>query len=405
MSRSYHKMDSGAMNLINKKKVLSLIKQKQKISRSEITQKTGLTPPSVSRIVDSLVQRDRLVEYTGVQTVKSGRPPVVVRFKGETNYIIGIDLGAVYIRGCLVDLKGNFITEIQMPTEIDKGFHSIIKKIRQLVEKFRQREGRQAKIWGVGIGMAGLVNKKTGVIEFSPDFGWNEIDMTRELQEKISLPFFYDNSTRLMALGELDFGSIPNLQNFAVVNVGYGIAAGLVIDGKIVRGKNGYAGEFGHIPVSTQKHVTCHCGKTDCLEALASGSRIAILGRQEMEKGHSEALRKLSGNAPEKITAELVGKAARQGDPVSLNIYHEATEYLCRGIGMLANLFNPQVIFIGGGVALSGQFFFDLIRYKLPYYILSAESNLEILPTTFEEHATSMGAVSLVFDKIMNLEL
>ncbi|MEF8844768.1 MAG: ROK family transcriptional regulator [Bacteroidales bacterium] len=395
--------------MINKKRILNLIKERYQISRSEISKETGLTHPTVSRIVDGLVHKDQLVKYMGVGNGnvhhKNGRPPVIVQFKGEDNNIIGIDLGATYIRGCLINLNATCLSEIQIPTEINKGFDSIIEKINQIVEKFKKRKGPNAQIWGVGIGVAGLVNKDTGIIESSPDFGWTNVDLRKELEGKINLPFFYDNSTRLMALGELRFGNKQNMNNFAVINVGYGIAAGLVVEGKLVRGDSGYAGEFGHILVDSTSKVQCDCGMYGCIEALASGHRIANLGIKAFESGESDILKELSGNRSSNIDAEIVGKAAKKGDRASIQIYDEITEYLAKGIATLANLLNPEVVFIGGGISLNGKFFFDLIEKKISKYLLSSKSNLKIKASSFEEQETTMGAVSLIMDKIMNLEL
>lgn len=398
-------MDAGHMNLTNKRAILKLIKEKSEISRSAIAKETGMTPPSVTRIVDELVRSDKLVEYVGIGSSSGGRPPVIVKFKNENNYIIGIDLGATYIRGCLVDLNARFISEIQVPTEIERGFNNIIEKVVQLINKLISRKEPESKIWGIGIGVAGLVNIETGIIESSPDFKWTNINLRKELENRINLPFFYDNSTRLMASGELYFNNQRNLSDFAVINVGYGIAAGIVINGKIVKGDAGFAGELGHISVDTCSDVECKCGMKGCLEALASGHRIASLAKNRFNDEDAETLRTYSKNNQNEVNAEIVAKAAKQGDPVSIQIYNEVTEYLCIGIGTLANLLNPEVIYIGGGVALNGKFFFDLINSKKSKYLLSPNSNLQILPATFGEQATSIGAVSLVIEKIMNLEL
>jgi len=406
MQKAYKKMDAGGMNLTNKRIILKLIKERSEISRSAIAKETGLTPPSITRIVDELIQKDKLVEYVGVGNSSGGRPPVMVKFKNENNYIIGIDLGATYIRGCLVDLNAKFISEVQVPTEIEKGFGSILEKVIQLINKFSERKSVSAKIWGIGIGVAGLVNKDTGIIEFSPDFGWTHVNLHKELENKIKLPFFYDNSTRLMASGELYFNNNQrNLSNFAVINVGYGIAAGIVIDGKIIKGHAGFAGELGHINIDAGSNVKCKCGMTGCLEALASGHRIASLAKSRFNNENAGLLRKYSENNKNIVTAEIVAKAAKEGDPVSITIYNEVAENLCKGIGTLANLLNPSVVYIGGGIALNGKFFFDLINSKKRKYLLAPNSNLQILPVTFKEQATSIGAVSLVMEKIMKLEL
>lgn len=405
MNHEYAKMDAGLLHRANKKVLLKLIKQKRQVSRSELTKITGLTPPSIARIVGELADKDQLVEYVGVGSSSGGRPPVIVKFKNDGNYIIGIDLGATYIRGCLVDLNAKFISEIQVPTEIEKGFTSILEKVTQVIYKLQRRKEDGAKIWGIGIGVAGLVNKRTGIIESSPDFGWSNINLRKELEAKFDLPFFYDNSTRLMALGELKLGERQNLKDFAVINVGYGIASGLVVGGKLIRGEKGFAGEFGHISVDTYSNVQCECGMKGCLEALASGHRISELGKQEVLNNNSETLKKLCNGNPDHITAEMVARAAKKGDITSLKIYNDVAKYICKGIGTIANLLNPEVIYIGGGISLNGEFFFDLIEQNKSKYLLPQNSKVQIIPSTFGEQATSIGAVSLVLQKIMNLEL
>lgn len=398
-------MDAGLMNLTNKRAILKLIKESSQISRSKITKVTGLTPPTVARIVDELVQNEKLLEYVGVGDSSGGRPSVVVRLKNVNNYIIGIDLGATYIRGCMVDLNASFISEIHIPTEIQKGFNSIIEKVIHLINRLIARKSPDAKIWGIGIGVAGLVNSETGIIETSPDFGWTNIDLRKELENRIDLPFFYDNSTRLMAYGELYFNNKNKISNIAIINVGYGIAAGLVVDGKVVKGHAGFAGEFGHISVDNCSDVECKCGMKGCLEALASGHRIASLAKNRINDPDASILRRFCESNHDSITAEIVANAAKQGDLVSYQIYDEIAEYLCRGIGTLVNLLSSEVIYIGGGIALNGKFFFDLVNSKISKYLLTPNLKLQILPATFGEQATSIGAVSLVMEKVMNLEL
>jgi glucokinase-like ROK family protein len=405
MNKEYAKMDATLLHLTNKRVILKLIKQKREVSRSDLAKITGLTPPSITRIVDELVVSDKLVEYVGVGNSSGGRPPVVVKFKSDKNYIIGIDLGATYIRGCLVDLNANFISEIQLPTEIEKGFSSIIEKVIQVIHKLQNRKEDDAKIWGIGIGVAGLVNHETGIIESSPDFGWSNIDLYEELGKDLKIPFFYDNSTRLMALGELKLGNHQNQRNFAVINIGYGIASGLVVEGNLLRGNQGFAGELGHISVDTDSNIQCKCGMYGCLEALASGHRIADMGKLELQGKDATLLKELCNGNPDLITAELVANAAKKGDLASMRIYNEVAEYVCKGIGIIANLLNPETVYVGGGLSLSGDLLFGLIERKKAKFLLPANINLQILPTTFEEQSTSIGAVSLVLEKIMNLEL
>lgn len=398
-------MDAGQLHLTNKRVLLHLIKEAGTISRSELSKETGLTPPTITRIVGELVDIDGLVEHVGPGNSNGGRPSMLAKFKCESNCIIGIDLGATYIRGCLVDLNANFISEIEVPTEMEKGFDSIIEKVVKLVDRLQHRKDDSFIVWGVGIGVAGLVNRKTGIIESSPDFGWTEVDLRKSLEDKIRLPFFYDNSTRLMALGELKLGKNNNLKNFAMINIGYGIASGLVVEGNLVRGDKGYAGELGHIQVVSDSNVKCKCGKYGCLEALASGHRIASLGKELLKLDKADYLRELCNDNADMISAELVAIAAKRGDKDCINIYREVSKYLCKGIGSIANVLNPELIYIGGGISLSGDLLFDSIEESKAKYLLSANDNLKILPASYGEQATVIGAVSLILDKILNLNL
>jgi len=232
MNLDFEKASASQMNESNKKKIIRLIRQHKEISRTDLGKITGLTDPSITRNVDELIEQEHLAHYICIGNSSGGRPPMIVKFNSDSNFIIGIDLGATNIRGVLTDLDGNFLSEIQSPTEIHKGFDHIIKNTVSMIEKLQNRRGiDKNKIRGIGIGVAGLINRDTHKISFSPDFGWEEIDFRKEMEKHLTLPFFFDNSTRLMALGEQVFGTSNSLNNFAVINIGYGIAAGLVIEG------------------------------------------------------------------------------------------------------------------------------------------------------------------------------
>ena len=405
MPKSIRKVDAVQMNRMNKIQILSLIRKAGQISRAEIGSLSGLTAPTASRLVDHLVHEDKLVSYVGMGESNGGRPPVIVQFNGKENYIIGIDLGATTIRGVLSDLEANFLMEIQIATDIGKGFDAIMDQIGSLVDKLcGKRDIKKENILGVGIGIPGLVNRKNGVVDFSPDFGWKGVDIRKNLQSRLSLPFIYDNSTRLMALGELTFGEGIKFDNFVVINIGYGIAAGIVIDGAVVKGSYGYAGEFGHITVDGKSDIQCKCGAMGCLEALASGRRIAQLGQEAAIKRKEGLLLDLCERDISRIDAKLVASAALQGDEDAKNIYQEITTYLSIGIATLANLLDPQIIIIGGGVSFNGEMFFDNIRSAVKNYLISPQKIISIMPATFGDYATLTGALSLIYNRIVNFQ-
>jgi glucokinase-like ROK family protein len=405
MTPSYRKVDSTVMNKMNKIQVLKIIHDKKTISRADIVKITGLTPPTVSRIIEQLINQNGLVKYVGVGDSNGGRPPVMVTFNGDENYVIEIDLGATLIRGVLSDLNNDIQMEIQVPTSLEKGYESIMDHVAQVIERLLNKRGlKKDKVLGVGIGIAGLVNIKKGMVDFSPDFGWESVNIRNSLNQRINLPFFFDNSTRLMALGELNYGLGRDYENFVVINIGYGIASGIVIDGKTVFGSQDKAGEFGHIIVDTNSNVQCKCGAYGCLEALASGRRIAALGKELFERKKSQKLTELCKNDPGLIDAKLVFEAARSGDKDANEILETVTNYLGVGIASIVNLLDPEVIFMGGGVSSNGEIFFKPLKKAIQNSLISRNKKLELNPVTFADYATLTGAFSLIVNKIIRFE-
>jgi len=405
MNLDFEKASAGQMNLSNKKKIIKIIRLYKEISRSDIGKITGLSAPSITRIVNELIEKDQLASYIGIGNSNGGRPPMIVKFNSVNNYIIGIDLGATNIRGVLADLDANFLSEIQVPTEIHKGFYHIIKSIVVVINKLQNRRGiDKSKIRGIGIGVAGLINRDTQKITFSPDFAWEKIDFRKEMEKYLTIPFFFDNSTRLMALGEQVYGESKNMKNFAVINIGYGIAAGLVIEGILTKGNSGFSGEFGHITIDNNSTTMCKCGKYGCLEALASGNRIAELGTELIKQNPEGILAKLANNVIP-MEAKIVAEAVIDGDAEARKIFEDITEYICIGIGNLVNLLNPEYVFIGGGISLTGDFFFEMINNKKNKYLLKPNRNLMIKPATYAENATTIGAVSLALEQILNFKI
>ena len=399
--KAIKKMNSGLMNMINKLSVFRLILRRREISRAELANITELTPPTIVRITDELIQKN-LIVTSGQEDSSGGRPSIKIKLNADENLVMGIDLGATFIRGCLVDLAGNIRSEIQIPTDLGKGYHSVLDRLLDLIDRLKDRGNPSCKVWGIGIGIAGLINTKTGILEYSPDFEWTKVNLREDLKPRIDLPFFYDNSTRLMAKAELELGATMDDENFAVINAGYGIAAGLVLNGNLLKGYQGFAGEFGHIPIDPGSGLQCKCGKIGCLEALASGRRIEEHGRFAFQQKKETLIRELCNNNPSNITAKLVAEAAIKGDEVAKQIYHEAVENLSKGIGTLTSLLNPSKIYIGGGLSGSKELLFGLINATKHKYLLN--NDVEILPTTFGELSTVMGGVALVYERILEIE-
>jgi len=402
--QDYQKVDSEVMNLINRRRILQLIREFHSISRAEIVKITGLAPPTVSRIVDKLIKEDHLAKFSGVGHSSGGRPPVIVEFNGTEKYVLGVDLGATMIRGVLANLDAEILMEIQVPTGKEEGYENVIKNVVDVAERLLARRGADpSSVIGLGVGVAGLLDKTKTIVRFSSDFGWTDVCLYCDLSERISIPIFLENSTRLMALAELGYGLGKELQNFVVVNVGYGIAAGIVVEGKVVDGGSGFSGEFGHMTVNPYSEVVCDCGRTGCLEALASGRRIGQVARESLRA--DSILNDMCLHEPGKIDAKLVFEAYSAGDEIAAEICMQAIDALSIGLANLIHLLDPTHVVLGGGVSLNGDLFWNALLEKTNQRVLVPNRDVKIEPASFKEYSTVIGSLALVLDSVLGLDL
>lgn len=390
-----------------KSRILSVVKENEGISRLEIASLTGLSTATVTRVIGSLINKDDLVEERGNKTLPKGRPRKLLYFKGHNKFIIGVDLGTTYIRGVLSNFNTESIKEIDIITEAHKGHEHVLSRVVEVVENLQNSNlVDTSKIKGVGLAVAGLINTSTDTVEYSPAFDWHDVKLKEILKKKINLPLFYDNVSRVMALGELQFGEGKNYDNFITINVGYGIGAGIILGKKLFYGTNGMAGEFGHLPVYGDNRIKCSCGKYNCLTAYSSGDAIAKRAVLKLKEGRKSILLSLSENKMDLITAEMVANACEQDDKLALEVFRESVEYLGSSIAGMINIFNPQAIFIGGGVSLNGPVFWDnLLRVINKNIVYKRSNNIKIQPVTFPGKSAIYGAFGLVLREVLSFNM
>ena len=377
------------------------------ISRVEIARNMSLSTATVSRLVDSLIKNDKLLEERETIPLSKGRPMKSLYFSNNERFIIGIDLGTTFIRGMLTNMNAEPIKEIEVVTESLKEPEYVLNKVVEIIERLSNTSMvKRDQIIGVGIAVAGTVNLEKGIVVYSPAFQWRNVKIYEYIQNRIQLPLFFDNVNRVMALGELTFGKGNNYDNMICINVGYGIGAGIIINKKLFYGTDGMAGEFGHVPVTGDNLIVCPCGNKKCLTAYSSGDAIAQRARLILNEKSSSVLMNLCDNHPEELTAKMVVDAARQKDLVAKEIFDQSIYYLGLSIAGLINTFNPQAVFIGGGIALSGDVFWEPLKkiiYENVFDRLSKE--YEVLPVTFLDRAAMYGAIGLVIKEILNINI
>ncbi|WP_299551692.1 ROK family transcriptional regulator [Seonamhaeicola sp.] len=396
------------INKFNKIRVLHLIRNEKHISRAEIVKRTGLSAPTVTRISDDLINKEKLVSVVGIGESSGGRKPKILRFNAEENFVVGIDLGTTYIRGVLSDLDGNFILEREIPTKFEDGFEKVIAQIGNIVETLTSRKlAKDKKVLGIGLAVAGLVNKNNGIIEYSPVFNWKNVNILEALKAYTALPVFFDNVSRLTALGELWYGIGKTYKHFISVNLGYGIGAGIISNGQAFFGANGYSGELGHLIMDNDSKFMGRGGLKGTLEALSSGYGMVQIAKEELEKDMgSGLLEQMIASNIENVDAKIISSAAAAGDPVALRIYDRAMGYLGIGLDTLVKLFNPECIVLSGGLTGGKKFLINKLEEEINKHAMaSLSTKIELLESSFGENAALMGAFSLILNKVLNLEI
>lgn len=386
----------------NKIKVLEIIRNQQEITRAEIIRQSGLSAPTITRIVDRLSQLN-LIQNDELGSSIGGRPPQIIRFNGKNNYVIGIDLGATFIRSALSNLDGEFIFEIHIPTNLKRGFDGVMEQVGEVIVKLTERALKNnLNLWGIGIAVCGMVNKKTGLVEYSPIFGWKNVDIQNALLQYTPLKITFGNVTHLIALGEMLYGVGKTHRNFICINVGYGIGSGIIIDGKLFLGADGLAGEIGHIVIDKYSNRQGLEGVKGTLEALASGYGIADMANERLAKYPDSILKEFNGDD---LNAKRVFDAVLKGDELANILINEVAEYLSIGIDTLVKLFNTECIVLSGGLVQNGTILIDKINQKLPLYTMHTVAHqVPVVAASFGENAALMGSFSLILEKILQLE-
>jgi glucokinase-like ROK family protein len=386
----------------NKSKVLQLIRDQKEITRADIIRLSGLSAPTVTRIVESLTQL-KLIHSNGIGSSIGGRPPQIIQFQSKDNYVIGIDLGATFIRSALSNLDGEFVFEIHVPTNLKKGFEGVMEQVGELIGRLTERAHQNAyPVWGIGIAVCGMVNKNSGIVEYSPIFGWKNVNIQSSLAKYTGLNIALGNVTHLIALGELLYGVGKEYRNFICINLGYGIGSGIIVDGKLFGGADGIAGEIGHVVIDKNSQRKGLEGITGTLEALASGYGLADIAR-EMAKTNSGSI--LNTMDTEDIDAKTVFEAAKSGDILANEIIDEISKNISVGIDTMIKLFNTECIVLSGGLVQNSDLLIDKIRNQVSEYSLTGVSRtVPIVKAGFGENAALMGSFSLILEKILLLE-
>ncbi|WP_354040611.1 ROK family protein [Devosia sp. UYZn731] len=309
---------------------------------------------------------------------------------------IGIDLGGTQLRVALVDQAGSIVARAAERTDSEGGPSAVFAQIDALLDKISTGIGRSRYI-GVGVSSPGPLDTTTGVVLDIPTLpGWNNIPLKDMLAKKLRLPTVVENDGISAAIGEWRFGAGKGLQNIAYLTISTGIGGGVIADGRVVRGRRGFAGHLGHIIIDYHSDAVCSCGAKGCFEALGAGSALTRRARVIASTPAGATLRSIA--AGDLVDAGHVSAAARGGDPAALALLDEEAAILGIGFTGILHAFSPDIVVVGGGVSNS----FDLMELRISATVrrnaMKDFRDVPIRPAQLGENAGLIGAASLIFE-------
>lgn len=334
----------------NRDLILNTLFDHQQISRADIARMTKLTRATVSDMVASLIH-EGLVAEVGYGSSVGGRSPILLSLNADSRYLIGLNLAQDKFIAAVVNLRGEIKETFELPVVGDDGDRALQTAYRILDQLI---ETPWKPVVGIGVGTPGLVNAREGTVVKSVNLDWQNLPLANLLETRYRIPVSVLNDSQAMAIGEFVYsGAYNSDDNLVVVNAGYGIGAGILINGRIFQGDGGGAGEIGHVTVQ-EDGVLCRCGKRGCLETVASTR--AIVQRAKI----------LSGSTDPQITSfDSLVAAFQAGDPLAQSIVAEAGRYLGYAIASLIGTLNIRCIVLTGEMTCFGEPWLQAVRESM----------------------------------------
>lgn len=365
----------------NKALVLSLIIEKETISRADIANVTGLNKTTVSSLVTELLE-DELIYESGPGISSGGRRPVLLHFNRNTGYSIGVDIGVNYILSVLTDLKGKIIIEKSQSVN-RTSYAAIISTVQTMIQSLMdEMPDSRYGIVGIGVGVPGIVNKQGSVL-LAPNLGWTNIQLKEDLEKISNMPIIIENEANAGAVGEQQFGAGQDYENILYVSAGIGIGVGIILNKELYRGKSGFSGEMGHM-ILEMNGKRCNCGSRGCWEAYAS----------------EHALLEMAGENIDSL--ESLIDYAKNGEKSAIELFEKIGQYLGFGINNIINTFNPDQVIIGNRLALIREWIEEPILKTIENHTLAyhqKEMHLEF--SMLGKYSTALGMSAFVVDNFI----
>lgn len=394
-------IEVGSKSAIVKKRILTHYIYNGSSTIPELSKELDLSIPTVTKFIGEMCEEGFINDHGKLET-SGGRHPILYGLNPESGYFIGVDIkrfsmniGLINFKGDMVELKMN--APYKLENSVD-GLNDLCKTITAFVDKLSIDKD---KILNININLSGRVNPESGY-SFSL-FNFEERPLAEILTEKIGYKVTIDNDTRAMTYGEYMRGGVKGEKNILFVNISWGLGIGIIIDGKIYNGKSGFSGEFGHIS-SFDNEIICHCGKKGCLETEASGSALHRILLERIKNGENSILSNRVTSGHNTITLEEIVSAVNKEDLLCIEIVEEIGQKLGKQIAGLINLFNPELVVIGGILSLTEEYITQPIKTAVRKYSLNlVNKDSAIITSKLKDKAGIIGACMIARSRMFEI--
>jgi glucokinase-like ROK family protein len=375
-------------NRVLKRLIINYLDVTGNVTIAELTKELNISAPKITTLITELIE-DGLIKDYGKEDSTGGRKASLYGLVSDSCYFIGVDIKRYYINIGLLDFKKNLVTiKEKIPYQLEntpEAYNELINIINSFIE---EAPVKREKILGMGINLSGRVNQTSGY-SYS-FFHFHEEPLSHTIEKEIGIRTFLENDSKAMAYGEFCSGIVSKEKNVLFINMDYGVGLGILIDGKVYYGKSGFSGEFGHIPFFTNE-IICHCGKKGCLETEASGIALLRNFKAKIEQGSSSSVVYNKKNDEALRVIDIVN-AAKAEDILSIELIAEIGEKMGKGLAVLINIFNPELVILGGILAETGDFIRLPIKSAINKYSLNLVSNdTKLVISKLGEKAGVMG--------------
>ncbi len=366
------------------------------MSNAELSKTLKLSVPKINNLLLDLIE-DGLVNELGRGESRGGRRPNIYGLAEDRFYVVGISININRTIISIFNSNNKEVgTPVIIPVKIESDFEIFQSVSDALTDILTEKGIDKSSVLAVGVELPGLFNEEHGISKtYFPEIE----NLSSELEKIFRLPVFISHDSKLRAFTEQHFGLAKNKKNVLVVQADLGLGLGIIINGELYFGKSGYSGEFGHFPI-VENGILCRCGKQGCLETIVSANAITRIVREGIENGQSSLIRELVYN-PEQIDISTVIEAANRGDQFAISIFSDVGYWLGKGIVYLLQVFNPELIIVGGRISEASQFIIAPVQQAI--YTFSnrdISDDTEIKFSALGQKAGPLGAAAYAVDRI-----